>query len=382
MARDLAGGGLAMIYAAGQAGADVRNDCQIELRPNQPPIQVRSPVKSIYGRQIEATVRSALDELGLSDCGADVADSGAFDFCLRARVEAAAERYGVARRLELQNRPAPGLAARPRRTRLYLPGNTPKFFINAALHGADAIILDLEDAVPPNEKDEARALVRHALSSVDFGACERIVRINSGDLGRKDLEAIEEAGADTVLVPKVETPQDLTGLGTQLHLIPLIETARGIANAFELAQVPGVVALTVGVEDYLTDIGGERGNPEAMTFAYGQIINAARAHGIPPLASVYGNIDDREGHFRETKRLVSMGFEGVGCLHPSQIATALRAFQPTEDEIEKARHIVRAFDAHGGAVSVEGRMVDAPVAERARRVLARAENSLPAWRIV
>ena len=370
-----------MIYAAGHAGGDVRNDCRIELRPDDTAIQIISPVKSIYGRQIEAAVRGALNEMGLEGCGAEVIDSGAFDFCLRARVEAAAQRYGVKGRLPLQRRHEHGQARRPRRTRLYLPGNTPKFFINAGLHGADAMILDLEDAVPPNEKDEARALVRHALAAVDFGICERIVRINSGALGIIDLEAIEESGADTVLVPKAESPEELAALGTKLHLIPLIETAKGIASAFELAHVPGVVALTVGVEDYLADIGGERSNPDAMAFAYGQIINAARTNGIPPLASVYGNIDDRDGHFQETKRLVSLGFEGVGCLHPSQIATALRAFQPAEEEVEKARRIVSAFDAHGGAVSVDGRMVDAPVAERARRVLARAAGGLPAWRV-
>jgi len=367
---------------AGHRGEEIRNDCWVELTPNDPSIRIESPLRAVYGRQIEAAVRSALEEFAPSGCGANLVDSGAFDWCLRARIEAAAGKLGASQAATpkpIETRPSKG-SPRRRRTRLYLPGNTPKFFVNAKLHGADAVILDLEDAVPPDEKLEARALVCQALRHVDFGDAERMVRINSGPEGVADLAAVTAAGADSILLPKTESVAQIEALCSVIPIIPLIESAKGVAHADEIAAATGVAALAIGVEDYLADIGGRR-SPESLAYAYGQIVNAARARGLAPLGSVWADVDDETGFFEEVRRLISLGFEGVGCLHPSQIAVALRAFRPSDEEIEWAKRVLEAFDAHGGAVSVDGKMVDAPVAARARKVLDRAEDGRPSWRL-
>jgi citrate lyase subunit beta/citryl-CoA lyase len=371
---------MAMKLTAGHQGDDVRNDCWVELTPGNASVVIASTVMAIYGQQIESTVRETLGKLGLDGVGAKIMDSGAFDWCIRARIEAAASRLLPNLRPtpeKVQTR-TPQSELRNRRTRLYVPGNTPKFFINAVLHGPDAIILDLEDAVPLEEKVDARFLVRHALAGVDFGACERMVRINRGEHQSQDFEFIENSGAETILLPKVESPEEIDALNTKLNVIPLLESARGIGNAMNIAGAKGVVALAIGIEDYMADIGATR---EGLAFAYSQVVNAARANGIQPLASVWSDIEDLDGLRRETKRLVNLGFEGVGCLHPSQIAPVLRVFQPSEVEIERAKRIVEAFETNGGAISVDGMMVDAPVAARAEVLLDRAKNSLTGWRI-
>lgn len=372
---------------AGHRGEDVRNDCFVELTPGNPAVQVASTVGAVYLRQIESEVKAALARWAPEGTGAIVEDFGAFTWCLEARVEAAARKLpGVSATTDTaEPHPSPKRSqdpkARIRRTRLYLPGNTPKFFVNAALYGADSVILDLEDAVPESEKDEARSLVCQSLRYVDFGAAERMVRINSGVMGMADARAAAAAGADVLLVPKAESAEAIEALESPIPTIPLIESARGLAHAAEIAMAPGVVALAVGVEDYLADIGGRRDAPEAMAFAYGQIVNAARSAGLSPLASVYADIDDLPGFRVEVKRMISLGFDGVGCLHPSQVPVAQRAFAPTPEEEEWARQVVAAFEDKGGAVAVNGKMIDAPVAARARRILERAVSNLPAWRL-
>lgn len=374
-----------MSFSAGHLGEDIRNDCFVELTPDRSKLEIESSVKPIYGRQIESEVRSSLQLLGLEGVGARVVDSGAFSWCIRARFEAAAIKYLASvgkpsSPMKLESRmKTNGTNTHHRRTRLYLPANTPKYFINAHLHSPDAVILDLEDAVPHAEKDDARSLVRHALASVDFGNCERTVRINPGDEGVRDLQFLTYSGVETVLLPKTEDAAQIEKLETKLAIIALIESAKGLVNANEIAAAPGVVAIAIGLEDYLADVGAGR---EAMQYAYGQIVNAARAHGVQPLASVYADIDDREGFFQEVQYLVSLGFEGVGCLHPSQIPIALRAMSPTQAQIESAQRVVEAFEVTGGATAVDGKMVDAPVAARARKVLEKAETGLPNWRII
>jgi len=369
-----------MKLTAGHRGDDVRNDCYVELTPGNPQIRINSAVGAVYRRTIEAEVAAALKQYAPEGVGAIVEDFGAFGWCLEARVEAAA-RLLTGSSSQKPTTESQSSKSVTRRTRLYLPGNTPKFFINAKLYGADAVILDLEDAVPEAEKDEARVLVCHALRKVDFGSSERMVRINSGALGQADLAAVSEAGADSVLAPKVESAAAIEALGSPLPVVALIESAKGVANAMEIASARGVVALAIGVEDYLADTRGSRENPHAMAFAYGQIVNAARSAGISPLASVFADIDDLVGFRAEVERMISLGFDGVGCLHPSQVPIALQAFMPSDEEVSQARRILEAFESHGGALSVDGRMVDAPVAARARKLLERAQATLPDWRL-
>ena len=277
---------------------------------------------------------------------------------------------------------------RLRRTRLYLPGNTPKFFINAGLHQPDAVILDLEDSVPPGEKDSARLLVRNALRAVNFFAAEKMVRVNSLPQGLEDVRFMAEHGVQTILIPKVESAedviaieQDLQGFGNLegLKLIPIIESAKGVLNAYAIATAsPRVVALSIGLEDYATDIGAQRTKEGKESFwARSMIVNAARAAGIQPLASVFSDMEDETGLRTFVEDSKALGFEGIGCLHPRQVKIAHEMFAPKPEDVEKAKRIVTAFDeaqAKGiGAISVDGKMVDAPIVERARKVLRLAQ---------
>ncbi len=370
-----------MKLEAGHRGPDVRNDCWIKIDPAGSGIQIESSVGRLYGNAIRRTIEATLAELQLEDVGVQVVDSGAFDFCLRARLEAAA--YPLSGKLlELAPRQVSRRFGRDRlrRTRLYLPGNTPKFFVNARLYESDALVLDLEDAVPAAEKLEARSLVRHALAAVDFGNSERMVRPNLGDEGRADLQALAGVGVDTMLVPKVESPAELARFRGEWDLLPLLETARGLAASPDIAAAPDVCALAIGVEDYLTDIGADRKQPDSLTWAYGQLVNAARAEGLSPFGSVYGQVDDLEGFAASTRALRGRGLEGVGCLHPSQVGVALEAFRPSDEEVYRAQAILVAYGTTQGVVSVDGQMVDVPVARRAQRIVDRSRAGRQTWR--
>jgi citrate lyase subunit beta/citryl-CoA lyase len=289
--------------------------------------------------------------------------------------------------------PAPSARDRLRRSRLYLPGNEPKYFINAGLHAPDAVILDLEDSVPFAEKDVARLLVRNALRAVDFGAAERMVRINQLPLGLADLAEIVPQSPDLILIPKVETPDqvsDIVGavesiakrsnVGRPIWLMPILESALGIENAFAIAKASDrIVALTLGLEDYTADLGVAKtsGGVESL-YARMRVANAAHAAHVQAIDSVYGDVADSEGLLRWGEASRAMGFEGMGCIHPIQIEIIHRAFAPTASELEKAMEIVAAYEdaqAHGlGVVSLGSKMIDAPVVQRALKLVARAKQ--------
>jgi len=343
----------------------------------------------MYGQSIRALVQGTLAALGASDLAVTLDDSGALPFTLMARLEAAVRRLRpetTAVALPDIN-PAtqyPSSRHRLRRSRLYLPGNTPKFFINAGLHGPDAVILDLEDSVPPFEKDAARILVRNALRTVSFYGAEKMVRINQLPLGLEDVRALAAQGVHTFLVPKVETTDQIRDVDAllaelradEVYLIPIVESALGVLNAYPIATAsPRVAGLAIGLEDYTTDIGAQRTREgRESQWACGQVINAARAAGVQPLGSVFSDVDDVEGLRAWTQEARGLGFDGVGCIHPRQVRVVHDAFAPTDQEIERAQRIMVAYEqavATGrGVVAVDGKMVDAPVVERARRVLA------------
>jgi citrate lyase subunit beta/citryl-CoA lyase len=281
---------------------------------------------------------------------------------------------------------------RLRRSRLYLPGSEPKYFINAALHGPDAIILDLEDSVHQDEKDAARILVRNTLRAVDFGSCERMVRINQLPLGLEDLAEIIPEAPDLVLIPKVERPDQVGeadrviselkvshGIDRAIWLMPILESARGIENAFAIATVsPNIAALTIGLEDYTADLGVVKTlEGRESQYARTRVVNAAKAAGIQAIDSVFSDVGDVSGllHWGEHSR--ALGFEGMGCIHPSQIPVIHQAFAPSQVEVEKALKIVAAFeDAQQrglSVVSLGSKMIDPPVVERARKLVARAK---------
>ena len=289
--------------------------------------------------------------------------------------------------------PPPSAKDRLRRSRLYLPGNEPKYFINAGLHRPDAIILDLEDSVHVAEKDAARLLVRNALRAVDFGAAERMVRINQLPLGLADLEEIVPQAPDLILVPKVETPEQVCDVATAvkeiakrsqlnrpLWLMPIVESALGVENALAIAEASDrIAALTIGLEDYTTDLGVAKTAAGAESlYARMRVVNAAHAAHVQTIDSVYGDVVDADGLLRWGEASRAMGFEGMGCLHPVQIETIHRAFTPTTSELEKALAIVAAYEdaqARGlGVVSLGSKMIDAPVVERALKLVARVKQ--------
>src|SRR3954466_2789368 len=207
------------IGEAGHSGADVRSDVhvRIEIRDGGGlEIQFESRVQPYYGQLIRQQAEEVLDVLGVRHALVLIRDEGALPFVISARVEAACRRAGLGANTrvlpERVSPPSPSAPDQLRRSRLYVPGSEPKYFVSAPLHGSDAIILDLEDSVHPGEKDAARLLVRNALRAVDFGACERMVRINQMQLGQPplglaDLEEIVPEHPDLILLPKTETPE-------------------------------------------------------------------------------------------------------------------------------------------------------------------------------
>jgi len=385
---------------AGRAGSDVRSDLHVTVEERASggvEIELRSRVALYYGDTIRQQVREVLRALGIVHAFVSLVDEGALPFVIAARLEAAIRRAGLGHQTSALPDPMPLPAAsardRLRRSRLYLPGNEPKYFVNAGLHGPDAVILDLEDSVHHAEKDAARLLVRNALCAVDFGAAERMVRINQLPLGIADLEEIVPQSPDLILIPKVETAAQVTevsdsieriakrsGVTRPIWLMPILESALGIENAFAIATASDRIAgITIGLEDYTADLGVVKtaaGN-ESL-FARQRVVNAAHAARVQAIDSVYGDVADSAGLQRWGEAARAMGFEGMGCIHPMQIEIIHHAFAPSPIELEKALKIVTAYEdaqARGlGVVSLGSKMIDAPVVQRALKLVERARQ--------
>ena len=380
---------------AGRRGDDVRSDLWVRatLRDSGGlDLQVRSKVEPYYGEAIRTQLRALCATAGVEHAKLELEDQGALPFTIAARVECALRRAGRDVKPVLPEPLArarnPSSKERLRRSRLYLPGNEPKFMVNAFLHGADGLILDLEDSVAAAEKDAARLLVRNALRSLDFGGAERMVRINPGEAGLADLDAIVPQQPHLILLPKCESPAQVQavderitailkahGLEAALWLLPILETALGIEMAHAIANAsPRVVGLTIGLEDYTADLGVERtvGGQESW-YARMALVNAARAAGVQAIDSVFSDVADEEALRRSSLEAKALGFEGKGCIHPRQIRVIHEAFAPTSTEIAKARQIVWAFEdaTHRGlgVVSLGTKMIDPPVVKRAQRSL-------------
>ena len=390
---------------AGRSGGDVRSDLQVTFEARDRggiELELQSRVGLYYGESIRRQVRDVLNELGVEDAFVSIVDEGALPFVIAARIEAAVRRAGLGAgktaRPDATTLPAPSARDRLRRSRLYLPGNEPKYFINAGLHSPDAIILDLEDSVHPAAKDDARLLVRNALRAVDFGLSERMVRINQLPLGLADLEEVIPQAPDLILIPKVESEEQVSevdaaitsvteraGVVRTIWLMPILESALGIEHAFEIATAsPRVAGITIGLEDYTADLGVVKTPTGAESlYARMRVVNAAHAAHVQAIDSVYGDVAGIEGLLRWGEASRAMGFEGMGCIHPIQVELIHRAFAPTNAEVEKALKIVAAYkdaQARGvGVVSLGCKMIDAPVVQRALKLVDRARRiGLPA----
>jgi citrate lyase subunit beta / citryl-CoA lyase len=394
-----------LISQAGRWDEDVRSDLHVELEPRSEggiEIELESRVAPYYGKAICSQARNVLQTLGVEHARVAIHDAGALPFVIDARLEAAVRRAGLGegpRALFERGLRVASPRDRLRRSRLYLPGSEPKYYINAGLHGPDAIILDLEDSVHPSEKDAARILVRNALRAVDFGAAERMVRINPLPLGLADLEEVVPEAPDVVLIPKVENADQVVELertasailawhniNRDLWLMPIIESARGIENAFAIATASKqVVALTIGLEDYTADLGVVKtaGGHESL-YARMRLVNAAHAAHVQAIDSVFGDVADMEGLRRWGEASRALGFEGMGCIHPLQIAIIHEAFAPSPEEVEKALKIVAAYEEAEqrglGVVSLGSKMIDPPVVQRALRLVGQARAMGPVVR--
>jgi citrate lyase subunit beta / citryl-CoA lyase len=391
----------AHLFSAGRGDESTRSDCLVELEMRTKggiQLTLESKVGSMYGRSIRRQVLKDCSMLGLRNAAVRIVDQGALPFVLSARLEAAVKR--ALPDLSAEALPEQGARRshrsqkdRQRRTRLYLPGNEPKFLPNAALHGADAVVLDLEDSVALTEKDAARCLVRNALRSVDFGDAEVMVRINQGRIGLDDLRAVVPHGPDCIVIPKCEDPETIKLVESEVAtmerdlksrrnilFLPIIESALGVVHAFAIASAsPRICALAIGLEDYTADIGVER-TPEGREslFARCAVVNAAKAAGVQALDSVFSDVDDLDGLHLSTLESKSLGFEGKGCIHPRQIPVVHGAFHPTGEEIERAQQIVAAAveaERNGsGVVALGSKMIDPPVVRRAERILRLAKD--------
>jgi citrate lyase subunit beta / citryl-CoA lyase len=288
-------------------------------------------------------------------------------------------------------------AARPQRSFLFAPGNRPRMVQKVITFGADAVILDLEDAVPIAEKAATRGAIKEALLGYPRArSCHTYVRVNSLDTGltADDVRGILCPALDGIILPKIESAEELregdaiigqleTELGLpsgRIDLIPIIETAKGFLNAQSVASA-GTRArrLAFGAGDFTSDLGVNwYGDCPAIMLPRMLLPVISRAAGLePPFDTVYQDIHDLEGLRKETETAKALGFQGKMCIYPAQVAMVNEVFSPTEAEIAYARRVIEAFhvaEAQGHAsCTVDGKMIDYPLAERAKRVLATAE---------
>jgi len=282
-----------------------------------------------------------------------------------------------------------------RRSMLFLPGNTPNMLINGNCLGADAVIFDLEDAVSPAEKDSARILVRNTMRYMDFRGCEIIVRINSIDTPywKADIDAILPEKPDLILLPKTGTASDAAtvdaymtekerDLGMEpnsVGLMPLIETALGVENAFTIATAAGRIrALFLGAEDLTADLQCKRTKEgREIEYARTRLVVAARAAGVDVYDTPFTDVDDDAGMEKDASLAKALGFTGKASISPRHVETINRVFSPTLQEIDYAYEVMDAIalakEQGKGAIALRGKMIDAPIVARAQRTIAMAE---------
>ncbi|MBL0173028.1 MAG: CoA ester lyase [Gemmatimonadaceae bacterium] len=267
------------------------------------------------------------------------------------------------------------------RTLLFVPGDRPERFDKAAASGADAIVLDLEDAVAASNKVLAReSVVAWLRNAVVTDGPLRIVRVNARGTPwfEDDVSALRDIGVHGVMLPKCEQPFDLDTL-PDVGLWPLIESARGLANATAIGAVPGVQQLVFGSLDFQLDLGIESDADETELAPYrAQLVLASRLAGLAaPVDGVTIALNDDAALANATRRAMREGFGAKLCIHPRQVPVVHAAMHPGAVAIAHARRVLEAAAAaDGAAVAVDGMMVDRPVIRRAQSVLARAERAV------
>jgi citrate lyase subunit beta/citryl-CoA lyase len=282
------------------------------------------------------------------------------------------------------------------RSLLFIPGHRGRFYEKLAEFNPDAVIIDLEDAVPPSEKALARSMARERLGGSLLAPYEVYVRVNDvrTPYFRDDVDGIVASGLDGIFLPKAESSEELretnmllaqaelrAGLPIgQIRLVPIIESVKGALRAeMMVAASPRVLGLSFGSEDFSLDLGVERSR-EGIETQYPRARVALVAHGFGRLAfdTPWTDIADREGLKRETIEGRQLGYTGKCAIHPNQIPIINAAFSPTADEVAWATRVVDAYEAAvqtgTGAINLDGKLIDVPMVARARRVLERARS--------
>lgn len=285
-----------------------------------------------------------------------------------------------------------------RRSMLFVPGSNAAMISNTFIYKPDAIMFDLEDAVALKEKDSARILVAHALQHPLYQEIETVVRVNplDSEFGVADLNAVVRAGVDVVRMPKTETAQDVIDMDREIteiekacgrkvgstKMLAAIESPLGITQANQIATASKrLIGIALGAEDYVRNLKTER-SPEGveLLFARCSILQAARAAGIQAFDTVYSNANNEEGFLAEAALIKQLGFDGKSLINPRQIELLHNLFAPTQKDVDQARRIIDAAEEaerNGlGVVSLNGKMIDAPIIDRAKLVLERAKSGI------
>ncbi|HEP3822306.1 TPA: citrate (pro-3S)-lyase subunit beta [Streptococcus pyogenes] len=282
---------------------------------------------------------------------------------------------------------------RLRRTMMFVPGANAAMLRDAPLFGADSIMFDLEDSVSLKEKDTSRALIHFALKTFDYSSVETVVRVNGLDsCGALDIEAVVLAGVNVIRLPKTETAQDIVDVEAVIErverengievgrtrMMAAIESAEGVLNAREIAKASKrLIGIALGAEDYVTNMKTRRyPDGQELFFARSMILHAARAAGIAAIDTVYSDVNNTEGFQNEVRMIKQLGFDGKSVINPRQIPLVNEIYTPTKKEIDHAKQVIwaiREAESKGsGVISLNGKMVDKPIVERAERVIALA----------
>jgi len=288
--------------------------------------------------------------------------------------------------------------SRLRRSMLFVPGANAAMMSNTFIYRPDAIMFDLEDSVSFREKDTARMLVFQALQHPLYQDIETVVRVNPLDSehGLNDLNAVVRGGADVVRLPKTDTAEDVLEMERVIseiesscgrpvgstNMMAAIESAQGVNNAVDIASCcPRLIGIALGAEDYVRNLRTQR-TPQGteLLFARCSIIQAARAAGIQAFDTVYSDVNNEAGFIQEAEHIKTLGFDGKSLINPRQIEMVHNIFAPTQKEVDFANRVIRAAkeaEEQGlGVASLNGKMVDIPIIERARWTLEKAKSGI------
>lgn len=285
-----------------------------------------------------------------------------------------------------------------RRSMLFVPGANAAMLSNTFIYQPDTIMFDLEDSVSLREKDTARMLVFNALQHPLYQDVETVVRVNplDSEFGLKDLHAVVRGGVDVVRLPKTDSAEDVLEMERHIKdierlcgrevgstkMMAAIESAQGVINAVEIAHSsPRLIGIALGAEDYVRDLRTQR-SPEGieLLFARCSILQAARSAGLMAFDTVYSDVNNEEGFLNEAEQIKQLGFDGKSLINPRQIELLHNVFAPTQAEVDHAKAVIEAAEEAEkkglGVVSLNGKMVDSPIIERARWTLQKAQSGI------